>query len=55
MSSLSAPFDRLRDFISSKMRMSHVYQPLMLKMLIQTGGWASIREIASAFLAQDDS
>jgi len=55
MSSPSASFDRLRDFISSKMRMSHVYQPLMLKMLIQNGGWASTRDIASSFLAQDGS
>jgi hypothetical protein len=30
-------------------------QPLMLKMLIQNGGWASTRDIASSFLAQDDS
>ena len=55
MSPPSTSFDRLRDFISSKMRMSHVYQPLMLKTLIQNGGWASLRDIASAFLAQDDS
>ncbi len=27
----------------------------MLKMLIQNGGWASTRDIASSFLAQDDS
>ena len=54
---MSLPIDSwglLRDFLSSKMRMSHVYQPLMLKMLIQNGGWASVRDIASAFLAQDD-
>ncbi len=35
--------------------MSHIYQPLMLKMLIQNGGWASTRDIATSFLAQDDS
>ena len=35
--------------------MSHVYQPLMLKILIQNGGWASTRDVASSFLAQDDS
>jgi hypothetical protein len=36
MPSPSASFDRLREFLASRMRMSHVYQPLMLKMLIQT-------------------
>jgi ATP adenylyltransferase len=51
----SAPFDLLREFISSRMRMSHVFQPLMLKTLIQNGGWASTRDIAASFLAQDDS
>ena len=35
--------------------MSHIYQPLMLKVLIQGGGRASIRDIASAFLAHDES
>ena len=55
MSPPSAPFGLLRDFISSRTRMSHVYQPLMLKMLIQNGGWASTRDIVSSFLAQDAS
>ena len=55
MPSSSAPFDLLRAFLASRRRMSHVYQPLMLKTLIQNGGWASTRDIASAFLAQDDS
>jgi diadenosine tetraphosphate (Ap4A) HIT family hydrolase len=35
--------------------MSHLYQPLMLKLLIERGGWVSTREIASAFLARDES
>ncbi len=55
MSVQSAPFDLLQEFLSSRMRMSHIYQPLMLKMLIQNGGWASTRDIATSFLAQDDS
>jgi diadenosine tetraphosphate (Ap4A) HIT family hydrolase len=37
------------------MRMAHIYQPLMLKVLIQGSGRASIRDIASAFLAHDES
>ena len=38
MSSPSAPLDLLWEFLSLKMRMSRVYQPIMLKMLIQNGG-----------------
>lgn len=55
MSVSSASFDLLLEFLSSRMRMSHIYQPLMLKMLIQNGGWASTRDIAASFLTQDDS
>ena len=49
------PFERLRAFISDEMRMSHIYQPLMLKALIDKGGQATIREIAAAFLSRDES
>ncbi|MGG5889813.1 HIT domain-containing protein [Falsiroseomonas sp. HC035] len=37
------------------MRMSHVYQPVMLKALIQGNGRASLRDIAAAFLALDQA
>src|SRR5262249_10722155 len=37
------------------MRMSHIYQPLMLKTLLQHDGHASNREIAAAFLREDQS
>ncbi len=37
------------------MRMSHIYQPLMLKTLLGNAGRATIREVASAFLAHDES
>jgi ATP adenylyltransferase len=37
------------------MRMSHIYQPVMLKELLESGGKASIRKIAAAFLARDAS
>jgi diadenosine tetraphosphate (Ap4A) HIT family hydrolase len=55
MSSAASAYLSLRDFLTQRMRMSHIYQPLMLKVLIQNGGQASIRDIASAFLAQDES
>lgn len=35
--------------------MSHLYQPLMLKTVIERGGWASLRDIASTFLTHDES
>ena len=52
---MPSAFDRLRLFLTDQMRMSHIYQPLMLKTLIERGGWASTREIASAFLSRDES
>lgn len=37
------------------MRMSHIYQPVMLKELLKRNGQASVQEIAQALLAQDKS
>jgi ATP adenylyltransferase len=37
------------------MRMSHIYQPVMLKTLLERGGEANLRTIAAAFLAHDES
>jgi 5-methylcytosine-specific restriction endonuclease McrA len=51
----SSAFQRLKDFLTRQMRMSHLYQPLMLRTLIEKGGLASLRDIASAFLAHDES
>jgi ATP adenylyltransferase len=48
-------FEQLRDFIRKRMRMAHIYQPVMIKELLTHGGMASIRNIASAFLARDAS
>jgi len=44
----STTFATLSDFIRNRMRMSHVYQPAMLKELIQQGGSASVTDIAKA-------
>src|ERR1700722_5684324 len=48
-------FERLRDFLQNRMRMSHIYQPVMIRELLTKGGIASVRDIASAFLARDES
>ena len=52
---MSKAYDALRDFIEKRMRMSHIYQPVMLKTLIEGGGKATLRKIAAAFLARDES
>jgi ATP adenylyltransferase len=48
-------FASLEQFIRSEMRMSHVYQPVMLLELLQSGGRASVNQIARALLSQDAS
>jgi hypothetical protein len=55
MQELSSVFQTLKNFITQQMRMSHLYQPLMLKVLIERNGFAPLREIASRFLAHDES
>ena len=48
-------FEELRDFLTSKMKMSHVYQPLLIRSLVEAGGTATIRQMATTFLSQDES
>lgn len=45
----------LSDFISNKMRMSHIYQPVMLMELLSSKGNASVDEIAKQILLLDTS
>jgi ATP adenylyltransferase len=52
---LAEKIGALRDFIQNRMRMSHIYQPVMIRELLKRGGKASIRNIAAAFLARDVS
>lgn len=46
-------YTRLRDL--DHMRMSHVYQPVMLRVLLEGNGKASLRAIAGAFLGHDQA
>ena len=48
-------FTRLSNYISSKMRMSHIYQPVMIRELLVRGGEAAVDDIAKALLAHDPS
>ena len=41
----------LKDFLLNKMQMSHVYQPAMLKDLVQGDGVACLHKIAAAILS----
>jgi len=55
MNGQPSAFMVLRDFIRSRMRMSHIYQPVMLRALIAHSGRATIRQIGAEFLARDES
>jgi diadenosine tetraphosphate (Ap4A) HIT family hydrolase/5-methylcytosine-specific restriction endonuclease McrA len=48
-------FDELADFIQNRMRMSHVYQPVMLTRLLTNRGHATVTDIARAILLHDES
>ena len=48
-------FSDLKAFIDKTMRMSHIYQPVMLMTLLEGGGKASVRDIASSILIHDES
>ena len=51
----STSFETLQDFLSGRMRMAHFYRPLMIRTLLTHGGKATVRQIASRFLAKDAS
>ena len=46
-------FENLQHFISTEMRMSQVYQPVMLMELLKNDGQASVTQIAQAILDKD--
>jgi hypothetical protein len=48
-------FRDLLDFIRNKMRMSHIYQPLLIRLLVESGGQATLRQLAKEFSAFDEA
>ena len=52
-SSPSAAFLRLREFIAERMRMSHIYQPLMLLELLDRRSPAPAQHIARRILGEE--
>ena len=47
--------DELLDFLDHRMRMSHVYQPLQIRILLDAGGAATMRQLAVEFSAADEA
>jgi len=47
--------DDLHRYITEHMRMSHVYQPVMLRELLKSDGAATVEQIAKALLSHDRS
>ena len=47
--------DELIEFIDTKMRMSHIYQPLLIQSLVESGGQATLRELAVKFLSEEEA
>lgn len=48
-------YKELIEFLEHKMSMSHVYQPLLVRALVDAGGAATLRQLAQVFLSQDES
>ena len=46
---------KIKNYISKKMSMSHIYQPLMLIELIKGNGKATGKNIAKSFLSYDET
>ena len=48
-------YQDLRNFIQQKMHMQHIYQPVMIKTLLESNDKAFTRKIAQSFLQLDES
>lgn len=51
----SLTVSELVDFIDNTMRMSHIYQPLLIQSLVESGGQATLRELAVKFLSEEEA
>jgi diadenosine tetraphosphate (Ap4A) HIT family hydrolase/5-methylcytosine-specific restriction endonuclease McrA len=51
----SQTYEQLAHFITHEMRMSHIYQPVMLRELLRRNGAATVTDVARALLAEDRS
>ncbi len=46
-------FEDMRDFIARRMKMTHIYQPLMIKTLLESNNEATAEDVARGFLNED--
>src|SRR5271157_5509487 len=46
-------YERLKTFLTKEMRQSHIYQPVMIKELLEKGGSSKTAAIAQAILTHD--
>jgi ATP adenylyltransferase len=53
--SVRVSYEQLAAFLENHMRMSHVYQPVMIMTLLRKGGRCSATEIARSILGHDES
>lgn len=47
-------YNQLVEFLTNKMSMSHVYQPVVIRSLVDAGGVATLRQLAQTFLLHDE-
>ena len=47
--------EEIIEFVRIQMRLSHVYQPLLIRALVRAGGSATLRQLATALLMEDES
>ena len=52
---MSETFEKIKNFIHNDMRMSHIYQPVMLIELLMSEGKATVYEIAKSISREDPS
>lgn len=48
-------YEQLKHFLTKTMSMSHIYQPVVIRTLLEKHGVSSIREIATEFLSYDEA
>ena len=48
-------FEKLKTFLEKEMRMSHIYQPVMIKTLLKSKGSSDVSKIAQELLSYDTS
>jgi diadenosine tetraphosphate (Ap4A) HIT family hydrolase len=48
-------YEQLKHFLTKTMSMSHIYQPVVIRTLLEKHGVSSIREIAAEFLSYDEA